>query len=74
MGYHRIMGYGCDFPLSQVGKRIFSWVIPGYGLREVCLKRESTVFATHYFIERQSEREIPAIRRIELKSVTKAKY
>ncbi|KAI0323775.1 hypothetical protein GY45DRAFT_530719 [Cubamyces sp. BRFM 1775] len=43
MGYHRIMGYGCDFPLSQVGKRIFPWVIPGYGLREVCLKRESTV-------------------------------
>ncbi|KAI0323513.1 hypothetical protein GY45DRAFT_1264438, partial [Cubamyces sp. BRFM 1775] len=43
MEYHRIMGYGCDFPLSQLGKRIFLWVIPGYGLREVCLKRESTV-------------------------------
>ena len=43
MGYQGIMGYGVDFPLSRLGKAIILWVIRVYGLREVWVKRVSTV-------------------------------
>ena len=43
MGYQGIMGYGVDFPLSQLGKAVILWVIRVYGLREVWVKRVSTV-------------------------------
>ena len=45
MGYQGIMGYGVDFPLSRLGKGPKAWVFTVYGLPEVWLKRESTVYA-----------------------------
>ncbi|KAI0758372.1 hypothetical protein BD413DRAFT_701783 [Trametes elegans] len=43
MGYDRIMGYGVDFPLYQLGNTINLWVITGYGLSQVWVKTVSTV-------------------------------
>ncbi|KAI0370437.1 hypothetical protein BV20DRAFT_1074990 [Pilatotrama ljubarskyi] len=43
MGYHRFMGYGVDFPLPQLGRTEILWVITGYGVREVWIRRVSTV-------------------------------
>ncbi|KAI0769136.1 hypothetical protein BD413DRAFT_478223, partial [Trametes elegans] len=45
MGYDRIMGYGVDFPLYQLGNTINLWVITGYGLSQVWVKTVSTVVA-----------------------------
>ena len=48
MGYQGIMGYGVDFPLSRLGKALILWVIRVYGLREVWVKRVSTVAPQEY--------------------------
>ena len=50
MGYERIMGYGVDFPLSRLGKAIILWVIRVYGLREVWVKRVSTVVSARAIV------------------------
>ena len=43
MGYCRPMGYGMQFPVNQVGGQLELWVLRGYGLLEVWVKRSSTV-------------------------------
>ena len=37
------MGYGVDFPLSRLRKAVILWIIRVYVLREVWVKRVSTV-------------------------------
>ena len=43
MGYCGPMGYGMQFPANQVGGQLELWVLRGYGLLEVWVKRSSTV-------------------------------
>ena len=43
MGYKGVMGYGPKIPANQVGGMESLWVIGGYGLSRVWVKRESTV-------------------------------
>jgi hypothetical protein len=41
MGYG--FNYGMQFPANQVGGQLDLWVLRGYGLLEVWVKRSSTV-------------------------------
>ena len=43
MGYSGLMGYGMQIPAHQLGGPIVLWVIRGYGLSQVWVKRSSTV-------------------------------
>ena len=43
MGYCGPTGYGMQFPANQAGGQLELWVLRGYGLLEVWVKRSSTV-------------------------------
>ena len=43
MGYYGPMGYGCQFSAYQLSGGLKLWGKRGYGLRQVWVKRGSTV-------------------------------
>ncbi len=44
MGYGRLMGYGKQIPMYQIGGLRFLWGMGGYGLYPLWVKRGPTVF------------------------------
>ena len=50
MGYCSCMGYGVHFSMNQLGGPKKVCVIREYGLSELCVMRESTVFYSTFTV------------------------
>jgi len=49
MGYQRVMGYGPNFPVNQLGGSKFLWVFIEYGLLGIWVRRVSTFRGSRWY-------------------------